>query len=184
MRIGNYSGGITLARCWVLERPNRGLWRALPRVRNSVRRPQVFAVNEVERLLMAGCAHPKHRAFLMTVYGAGLGLRLGEACRLEPHHIDSARLQIRVEQGKGRKGRGRRGHRVAISPRRLLALDPQPQSVTFAWKDYADGARDQVMTLRAGEFVRRFCLHPPTPRRCFPVKRLRPESLPFAAAGV
>lgn len=50
-------------------------------------------------------------------------------------------------------------HRVAISPRRLLALDPQPQTVTFAWKDYADGARRKVMTLRAGEFVRRFCLH-------------------------
>jgi len=50
-------------------------------------------------------------------------------------------------------------HRVAISPRRLLALDPQPQTVTFAWKDYADGARRKVMTLRAGEFIRRFCLH-------------------------
>lgn len=50
-------------------------------------------------------------------------------------------------------------HRVAISPRRLVALDPQQQTVTFAWKDYADGARRKFMTLRAGEFVRRFCLH-------------------------
>jgi len=50
-------------------------------------------------------------------------------------------------------------HRVAISPRRLLALDPQKQTVTFAWKDYADGARSKTMTLAAGEFVRRFCLH-------------------------
>ena len=50
-------------------------------------------------------------------------------------------------------------HRVAISPRRLLALDAANQTVTFAWKDYADGARHKTMTLEAAEFVRRFCLH-------------------------
>jgi hypothetical protein len=50
-------------------------------------------------------------------------------------------------------------HRVAISPRRLLALDPQGQTVTFAWKDYADGARRKTMTLGVAQFVRRFCLH-------------------------
>jgi len=100
---------------WVLQRPNCGLWRALPRVRKAVRRPQVFDVSEVERLLTVGCVHPKHRAFLMTVYGAGL--RLGEACRLEPRHIDSARMQIRVEQGKGRKDRY-----TLLSPRLLQEL--------------------------------------------------------------
>jgi len=50
-------------------------------------------------------------------------------------------------------------HRVALSPRRLLHLDAQTQTVTFAWKDYADGAKSKTMTLGAGEFVRRFCLH-------------------------
>ena len=50
-------------------------------------------------------------------------------------------------------------HRVALSPRRLLALDQEHQTVTFAWKDYADGARRKTMTLGLGEFVRRFCLH-------------------------
>ncbi len=50
-------------------------------------------------------------------------------------------------------------HRVAISPRRLLALNQQNQTVTFAWKDYADGARHKTMTLAAKEFLRRFCLH-------------------------
>lgn len=100
---------------WVLQRPECGLWRALPHPRKSVRRPQVFDVTEVERLLTVGCVHPKHRAFLMTVYGAGL--RLGEACRLEPRHIDSARMQIRVEQGKGRKDRY-----TLLSPRLLEEL--------------------------------------------------------------
>ena len=100
---------------WVLQRPNCGLWRALPRMRKSVHRPQVFDVTEVERLLTVGCAHPKHRAFLMTVYGAGL--RLNEACHLKPAHIDSARMQIRVEQGKGRKDRY-----TLLSPRLLQEL--------------------------------------------------------------
>jgi len=50
-------------------------------------------------------------------------------------------------------------HRVAISPGRLLALDERRALVTFRWKDYADGARSKTMTLEAGEFVRRFCLH-------------------------
>ena len=50
-------------------------------------------------------------------------------------------------------------HRVAISPRRLLALDEAKQTVSFAWKDYADGARGKIMTLPLREFVRRFCLH-------------------------
>src|SRR5436190_16188213 len=50
-------------------------------------------------------------------------------------------------------------HRVAISPRRLLCLDGQKQTVTFEWKDYADQARNKTMSLALKEFVRRFCLH-------------------------
>jgi hypothetical protein len=50
-------------------------------------------------------------------------------------------------------------HRVAIRPRRLLALDGQQQTLTFLWKDYADGGRRKIMTLALAEFVRRFCLH-------------------------
>ena len=50
-------------------------------------------------------------------------------------------------------------HRVAISTRRLLALDEQKRTVTFSWKDYAHGARRTTMTLKLEEFLRRFCLH-------------------------
>jgi hypothetical protein len=50
-------------------------------------------------------------------------------------------------------------HRVALSPSRLLALDTQAQTVTFAWKDYADGSKRKIMCLELKEFVRRFCLH-------------------------
>jgi len=50
-------------------------------------------------------------------------------------------------------------HRVALSPRRLLALDPESLTVTFSWKDYADGSKRKTMRLEVKEFVRRFCLH-------------------------
>jgi len=50
-------------------------------------------------------------------------------------------------------------HRVAISNRRLIALDER--GVTFRWKDYrAKGStRYKTMTLSANEFMRRFLLH-------------------------
>jgi site-specific recombinase XerD len=87
----------------VLGRPIDQVVRVLPRVRQVVKRPRVFAITELERLFTIGCPHPRHRAFLMTVYGAGL--RLNEACHLKPEHIDSQRQQIRVVQGKGNKDR-------------------------------------------------------------------------------
>ena len=50
-------------------------------------------------------------------------------------------------------------HRVAISNRRLIALNEA--GVTFRYKDYrrAGPERQQVMTLSAHEFIRRFLLH-------------------------
>lgn len=86
----------------VLNRPFYHLERNLPRPRPSKRRPRAYTLGEVRQLFNA-CRHPKHRAFLMTVYGAGL--RLNEACHLRPEHIDRSAGQIRVEQGKGRKDR-------------------------------------------------------------------------------
>ena len=50
-------------------------------------------------------------------------------------------------------------HRVAISNRRLLALDVQRQTVTFTYRDYRQGAKVKPLTLSAVEFIRRFCWH-------------------------
>jgi integrase/recombinase XerD len=99
----------------VLQRPVEKVRLSLPWVARAVHRPRVYSVEELEKLLTVGCPHPKHRAFLMTVYGAGL--RLNEACHLKPDHIDSARMQLRVEQGKGRKDRY-----TLLSPRLLQEL--------------------------------------------------------------
>jgi hypothetical protein len=55
-------------------------------------------------------------------------------------------------------------HRVGMSNRRLLAVDRQAGTVTFDYKDYANGARHKSMSLQLEEFIRRFCLHLLPPR--------------------
>lgn len=52
---------------------------------------------------------------------------------------------------------GRYTHRVAIANSRLIALEDG--RVSFRWHDYRHRARNKVMTLDAGEFIRRFLLH-------------------------
>ena len=85
---------------------------ALPRPKQPQKLPQILAREEVARLLAAS-ENPKHRAMLMTAYGAGL--RVSELCHLKVGDIDSARMTIRVEQGKGAKDR------YTLLPERLLA---------------------------------------------------------------
>jgi integrase len=55
--------------------------------------------------LFESAANFKHQVLLKTIYGAGL--RVGEAIRLEPRHIESdpSRMMIRIEQAKGKKDR-------------------------------------------------------------------------------
>jgi integrase/recombinase XerD len=64
--------------------------------------PMLLSREEVNRILNVK-DNLKHRALLATVYGSGL--RVSEAVRLRPEHIESDRMMIRVEQGKGRKDR-------------------------------------------------------------------------------
>ena len=64
--------------------------------------PVVLSPEEVARLLDAAPGL-KYRAALSVAYGAGL--RASEVVSLKLTNIDSSRMVIRVEQGKGRKDR-------------------------------------------------------------------------------
>ena len=50
-------------------------------------------------------------------------------------------------------------HRVAISERRIVAFDEKARTVTFRWRDYADGHAVKFQTLPVDEFLRRFRRH-------------------------
>jgi len=52
---------------------------------------------------------------------------------------------------------GRYTHRVAISNHRIVAMDRE--TVTFRYRDYADGNRQKMQKVTGVEFVRRFLLH-------------------------
>jgi len=73
-----------------------------PRARLDEKLPVVLDPEEVQRFL-DHIASIKHRAVLLSCYGAGL--RISEAVALQPSHIDSQRMLIRVEHGKGGKDR-------------------------------------------------------------------------------
>ena len=93
----------------VLGRPDIG--RAIPPRRTPRQLPEVLSAEDIERLF-AATSNLKHRALFMTAYAAGL--RVSELVRLKVTDIDSSRMMIRVEKGKGEKDR------YTVLSRRLL----------------------------------------------------------------
>jgi site-specific recombinase XerD len=80
------------------------------------RLPVVFSIEEVSDILMAAPGPGlKYRAALSISYGAGL--RSAEVCNLKIGDIDSDRMLIHIEQGKGKKDR-----KVMLSPGLLTLL--------------------------------------------------------------
>ena len=97
---------ITLRRAWNDD--------DIPMPKRPLKLPIVLSPEEVVRFL-ACVASTKHRTILTTIYATGL--RISEAVALRPADIDSSRMVIRVDQGKGRKDRY-----VMLSPRLLEVL--------------------------------------------------------------
>jgi integrase/recombinase XerD len=87
--------GVTLDRPVVADKIP---WPKVPH-----KQPDILSPSEVERLMAAGANSLIPSMVAMTAYAGGL--RVGEACRLRPEDIDSARMLIHVRLGKGRKDR-------------------------------------------------------------------------------
>jgi integrase/recombinase XerD len=94
------------------------------RQRRSGKLPEIYSQEELVRLFQAAPTR-LHRVLLMTTYAAGL--RVSEVIHLQPIHIHSERLLLRVEQGKGRKDRY-----TLLSPQLL-------QELRDYWQAYRPG---------------------------------------------
>ena len=92
----------------------------IPFPKSRKRLPTVLSPEEVTRLIDAAC-NLYHRTLLMTLYSTAA--RRAELCRLKVQDIDSQRMMIRINQGKG--GRDRE---VPLSPKLLEIL-----RVYFRW---------------------------------------------------
>lgn len=79
----------------------RDLALAIPPRKTPRHLPEVLSAAELQRLF--DIENPKHRVLLMTTYAAGL--RVSEVVRLRVTDIDSNRMMVRVEEGKGEKDR-------------------------------------------------------------------------------
>src|SRR3982074_2266903 len=85
-----------------LGRETLDLMASVPHMKRATPRAEVYARSEVEAILTAP-RQPRDQVLLMTVYGCGL--RISEATQLKTSDIDRARMQLRVRNGKGAKGR-------------------------------------------------------------------------------
>lgn len=74
----------------------------LPRIKRKKKLPQILSKEEI-LLLFDATNNIKHRAVLMTAYGAGL--RVSELAKLKIADIDSKNMQIFIRQGKGQVDR-------------------------------------------------------------------------------
>src|SRR5580698_805655 len=98
---------VSLKKDWAFE-------DVIPAPKKPQKLPVVLSPEEVVHFL--GCVgNVKHRAILTTCYAAGL--RISEAVCLHPTDIDSQRMVIRVDQGKGQRDRY-----VMLSPALLEIL--------------------------------------------------------------
>jgi integrase/recombinase XerD len=98
--------GVTLKVAWPVEQ--------IPYGRRVRKLPVVLSPEEVVRLIEA-VEHPVYRMALLTAYATGL--RISELIALKAEHIDSQRMQLIVERGKGQKPR-----LVTLSPVLLSQL--------------------------------------------------------------
>ena len=85
----------TLHKHWALE-------EVIPMPKMPSKLPVVLSPEEVLQFLVS-IPHIKHRTILTTCYATGL--RISETVHLKPWDIDSQRMVIRVEQGKGQRDR-------------------------------------------------------------------------------
>jgi len=142
----------------------------VPCARHRRRMPIVLSQEELQRFF-AVIRNKKHLAMFMTMYGAGL--RVSELIHLRVEDIDSARMLLRVREGKGQKQRYAKlsTHLLAVlrdyykvhHPKGWLfagksPVNPQPHDAQSGDEVPAEAGRDQKE--RHAAHVPSFLRHP------------------------
>ena len=130
--------------------PDSTVMNGITHVKSPRKIPFVLSREEIQRMIDA-VKNLKHKAALMLLYSSGL--RLNECVMLKPHHIESDRMKVRVEQGKGQKDRYTvlsratlevlRDYYRVFRPKQWLfdGRDGKPISVRMVEKVVRDAAR-------------------------------------------
>ncbi|MBI2736264.1 MAG: site-specific integrase [Rhodospirillales bacterium] len=159
--------GVTLRRSELPER--------IPHAREPRKLPLILSADEVVRFLEAVPGF-KSRTALTTAYAAGL--RASEAARLKVSDVDSSRMMIRIEEGKGAKDRYAmlspqlltilRGYWRLVRPRHWLfpgrdrgrPIDPQALHAACRSACTASGLAKRVTVTRCATASRPTCWRP------------------------
>jgi integrase/recombinase XerD len=155
----------TLKKAWSIEET--------PYPKKTLPLPTILSPEEVARLIDA--AHPPlHRTLLMALYATGL--RRAELARLKVSDVDSQRMVIHVQGGKGRRDRD-----VLLSPKLLDELRQhwhrlRRKPSVWLFPSRNSHASDRPITPNAIYHACRTaarraalskCIHPHTLRHCF-----------------
>lgn len=81
---------------------NEKIFWEIPRPKKQLQNPHFFNQDEITRILKQ-TSNVKHKTMLMLAYSTGM--RVSEVVRLKVWQIDSKRMQIIVQQAKGKKDR-------------------------------------------------------------------------------
>lgn len=110
----------TLGKGWVIDK--------IPYPKTAKPLPHVLDKTEVRRIIEAS-VNLKQKAMLMLTYSAGL--RASETAKLKITDIDSNRMLIRIEQGKGNKDRHTLLSQVALETLREYWKENRPKEWLF-----------------------------------------------------
>ncbi len=116
---------------------------AIKRSRKEKKLPAIFSKQEIT-LLLSHVKNIKHKSIFITAYSAGL--RINEVRMLKPKDIDSDRMQILADNGKGNKAR-----LTLLSPNVLIQLRDyykMYRPIKYLFEGYVPGSPISTRTIQ------------------------------------
>ncbi len=117
----------------------------IPRPKKPLQLPKLLNEDELRRLFNA-LTNKKHKAMLFTAYSAGL--RVSEIVQLKISHIDSERMQIFIENAKGKKDRFVNLSPMLLDILRAYIKEYSPRPITYLFESEQTGAAYPTRTVQ------------------------------------